>query len=294
VRLANLNGRAVLVQADDTAVDIHLASNGAFGPDAVDVYTKWDDFRQWEASLECVADTVAFDAAELSAPSPAPRQIVAIGLNYTEHAAESGFAVPDNLPPTFTKFVSSLTGPVAEVELPNGGNTDWEVELVVVIGKGGRDIAESEAWNHVAGLTLGQDLSERVSQLWGPAPQFGLGKSFRNFAPVGPWLVTVDEFEDPDDIEIGCSLDGEVLQRGRTSDLVFPVGALISRLSQIINLFPGDLIFTGTPAGVGVGRNPKRFVAPGQTLVSWAKGIGEIRQSFVAAPHPSHSERNVR
>jgi 2-keto-4-pentenoate hydratase/2-oxohepta-3-ene-1,7-dioic acid hydratase in catechol pathway len=122
-----------------------------------------------------------------------------------------------------------------------------------------------------------------VSQLRGPVPQFSLGKSFANFAPVGPWLVTPDALPDKDDLEIGCEIDGEVMQRGRTMQLIFPVAALVAQLSETITLYPGDVIFTGTPAGVGNGREPKRFLKPGECLRSWVEGIGEIRQTFVAA-----------
>jgi 2-keto-4-pentenoate hydratase/2-oxohepta-3-ene-1,7-dioic acid hydratase in catechol pathway len=137
---------------------------------------------------------------------------------------------------------------------------------------------------------IGQDLSERTLQLAGPAPQFSLGKSFPGFGPIGPVLVTPDELADPDDIELGCALAGtsaepvEILQKGRTSDLILPVAELIARLSAILPLLPGDLIFTGTPAGVGAGRKPPRFLAPGQTLVTWAEGIGELRNPMIANP----------
>ena len=149
------------------------------------------------------------DRSQLGSPSPAPRQIFAIGLNYSAHAKESGFEEPDQLPPVFTKFVSSLSGPDTQVVLPEGGNTDWEVELVAIIGKEAANVSAADAWDYVAGLSIGQDLSERVSQLRGPAPQFGLGKWFPGFAPVGPWLVSPREFSNPDDLAIGCSLDGE-------------------------------------------------------------------------------------
>ncbi|NED83268.1 fumarylacetoacetate hydrolase, partial [Streptomyces sp. SID11233] len=122
--------------------------------------------------------------------APAPRQVLAIGLNYRDHAAESGFDVPEGLPPVFTKFVTSLSGPVTEVKLPENGKTDWEVELVAVIGERAENVSEADAWKHIAGLAAGQDISERVVQLAGPAPQFSLGKSYPGFAPVGPWLVT--------------------------------------------------------------------------------------------------------
>ncbi len=210
--------------------------------------------------------------------------MLAIGLNYSAHAAESGFTVPESPTVMFTKWASCLTGPVTTVELPPGGNTDWEVELVVVLGKKAWRIAESDAWSHVAGLTVGQDLSERVMQTAGPSPQFSLGKSLPGFGPTGPWLVTIDELADLDDLEIGCAVNGETVQKGRTRDLIFSVPAMIAKLSATLPLLPGDLLFTGTPSGVGAGRKPPRFLRPGDELRSYITGIGELRQRFVAAP----------
>jgi 2-keto-4-pentenoate hydratase/2-oxohepta-3-ene-1,7-dioic acid hydratase in catechol pathway len=129
---------------------------------------------------------------------------------------------------------------------------------------------------------VGQDISERISQLRGPAAQFGLGKSFPGFSPQGPWLVTLDELRDVDDLELGCTLDGEEVQKGRTRDLIFSVPKLIATLSHTVTLYPGDVLFTGTPAGVGVGRQPPRFVQPGERLDSWIEGIGELHQVFEA------------
>ncbi|GAA1985866.1 fumarylacetoacetate hydrolase family protein [Amycolatopsis minnesotensis] len=280
MKLANVDGRAVLLTADDKGIDVETASGGKFGPGLASVYENWDGFRAWAAQSPAGPDT-AFTRAQLGPPSPSPRQIVAIGLNYDTHAFESGFAAPDGLPPTFTKFVSALAGPDVEVALPADGDVDWEVELVAVIGRTVTRVTESEAWDHVAGVTIGQDLSERISQLAGPAPQFSLGKSFPNFAPTGPWLVTPDDLADRDDLALGCAVDGETMQDGRTRELIFPVARLVSELSRTITLYPGDLIFTGTPAGVGLGRTPKRFLQAGERLVSWIEGIGEMRQSFV-------------
>lgn len=294
MRLANVDGRAVLLTSDDPSgycrgVDVGTASDSKFGPGMPEVYADWNGFRSWADTAfdDLTADERAtgFDRAQLGSPSPAPKQIVAIGLNYSEHAAESGFAVPETLPPTFTKFVSSLSGPDCTVTLPAGGNTDWEVELVVVIGQTAKDVDEADAWGYVAGLSVGQDISERVSQLTGPAPQFSLGKSFPNFAPVGPWLVTPDSVPNKDDLGLGCSLDGETVQSGRTGDLLFSVASLVSKLSATITLFPGDIIFTGTPSGVGLGRKPPRYISSGQRLDSWIEGIGEIHQTFVSEEH---------
>ncbi|MDT0309023.1 fumarylacetoacetate hydrolase family protein [Streptomyces sp. DSM 44917] len=281
MRIANVSGRLAVIQPSGRAVDVERASGGRFGPGPQAVFERWGEFREWAAGAALPEGDV-FDAGELGAPAPAPRQVFAIGLNYRDHAAESGFAVPEGLPPVFTKYVSSLSGPVSEVRLPRGGNTDWEIELVAVIGRRAENVPEAEAWSYVAGLTAGQDLSERVKQLAGPAPQFSLGKSHPGFAPTGPVLVTPDEFADPDDLELGCSVNGEEVQKGRTRDLLFPLPSLIARLSAVLPLLPGDLVFTGTPAGVGMGRSPQRFLAPGDELVSWVEGIGELRQTFTA------------
>ena len=281
MRIANVDGRAVLLTTDTSGIDVAVASAGKFGPQLPSIYDDWDSFRAWAEEQTDLPADVHFRRDQLGSPSPAPRQIVAIGLNYSAHAAESGFEAPTGLPPTFTKFVSSLAGPDCDVVLPPGGHTDWEVELVAVIGRTARNVAEADAWEHVAGVAVGQDISERVSQLAGPAPQFSLGKSFPNFAPVGPWLVTPDSLPDRDDLALGCSVDGETVQDGRTRDLIVPVARLVAELSRTLTLFPGDIVFTGTPAGVGVGRTPQRFLQPGETLVSWIEGIGELHQTFV-------------
>ncbi|MCG8917214.1 fumarylacetoacetate hydrolase family protein [Actinokineospora sp. PR83] len=289
MRIANHNDRAALVTGEagaERVVDVEAASGGRFGPDLPALYRDWPEFTAWARDRDRTADAehaAALDRALLGAPSPAPRQVFAVGLNYRAHAAESGFEAPDGLPPVFTKYSSSFTGPDTTVTIPAGGDVDWEVELVVVLGRRGHRVDVEAAWSHVAGLTVGQDVSERVSQLRGPAPQFGLGKSFPGFSPQGPWLVTPDEFADPDDLELGCDINGEQVQQGRTRDLVFPVPALIAELSRTVTLHPGDVIFTGTPAGVGLGREPRRFLRPGEHLRSWVGGIGELHQTFRAA-----------
>jgi 2,4-didehydro-3-deoxy-L-rhamnonate hydrolase len=212
----------------------------------------------------------------------APPQVFGIGLNYREHAAESGIDVPD-VPPVFTKFRSCLAGPSAVVELPSD-RVDWEIELVVVMGRPAERVPEEKAWSCVAGVMAGQDLSERTVQLAGPVPQFSLGKSFPGFGPTGPWLVTPDELPDRDDLRLRCSVDGRVLQDGRTRDMIFSVPELVARISAVCPLLPGDLIFTGTPSGVGMGRQPQEFLRPGTTLVSVIEGVGELRNPLVAGP----------
>jgi 2,4-didehydro-3-deoxy-L-rhamnonate hydrolase len=278
MKIANLRGRSVLVGAGDTYLDVAEASGGYLPASPAELYQRWADLVAWAADQEVPPGQV-LDRRDLDAPVPAPRQVFAIGLNYGDHASESGFPVPEQ-PTVFTKFVSSLAGPLGEVALPPGGHTDWEVELVAVIGREAHRIAEADAWSHVAGLTVGQDLSERISQSAGPVPQFSLGKSFPGFAPTGPWVVTPDELSDPDDLELGCTINGEQVQLGRTKDLIFTVPQLVSRLSETVTLYPGDLVFTGTPAGVGLGRDPQVWLEDGDQLVSWVEGIGELRQRF--------------
>jgi 2-keto-4-pentenoate hydratase/2-oxohepta-3-ene-1,7-dioic acid hydratase in catechol pathway len=283
VRLANHDGRAVLVLDEEKGADVHAASSGRFGPDPQGIFDRWDEFVAWAGSVRLDADVV-LDRRALGAPSPRPSQVVAIGLNYADHATEAGFEPPTDLPPVFTKFASSITGPYGEVDLPVEGSTDWEVEVVAVIGKPAHQVAESEAWGHVAGLTIGQDLSERRLQFVGQAPQFGFAKSYAKFAPMGPWLVTLDWLAecglDRDGIALGCSIDGETVQDGSTANLIFPIPRIIAKLSEVITLQPGDVIFTGTPDGVGFGMKPPRYLKSGETLRTWVEGIGVMEHTF--------------
>jgi 2,4-didehydro-3-deoxy-L-rhamnonate hydrolase len=276
MRYANLGGRAVLL-AGDGAIDIERASGGHLPADPHAIFAHWRALREWADGAPRDAAR-PFAEADLGAPSPRPAQVFGIGLNYRDHAAESGMPLPDR-PATFTKFPTCLTGPFAAVPLPSP-MVDWEVELVVVVGERAYRVEEANGWRHVAGLTVGQDLSERVVQ-WAGGGQFSLGKSFPGFGPMGPALVTPDELADPDDLEIGCEIAGEVLQKSRTSDMVFSVPRLIAELSSILPLLPGDVIFTGTPAGIGATRKPPRFLQPGEVLHSWIDGLGSLRTTFV-------------
>jgi 2-keto-4-pentenoate hydratase/2-oxohepta-3-ene-1,7-dioic acid hydratase in catechol pathway len=279
MRIANLEGRLVL-RAGDGVVDVERASASRFPSDPQAIFSVWDEFTDWAASAD-MSSAARCDPALLRAPVPRPGQIFAIGLNYADHVSESSIATTAPLEPAvFTKFQSCLTGPNDAIRLP-ARTVDWEVELVVVIGRHAYEIPSGKAWDHVAGVTVGQDLSERTRQLLGSPAQFSIGKSFPGFAPTGPDLVTLDELADPDDLELGCSVNGEIVQSSRTRHLIFSVPVLIERLSAILPLAPGDLIFTGTPSGVGHARNPKRYLAPGDVLDTWITGVGRLRNTFV-------------
>lgn len=276
MRIANVDGRASVLVGDGIA-DVEEATGGRFGSSLRDVYDRWDEFR--DAATQIDSATAPLELARLGNPAPVPRQVFAVGLNYRAHAEESGMAIP-SVPATFTKFPASLGGPFDDIEI-HGDSIDWEVELVVVIGRLADRLAAADAWSYVAGLTVGQDISDRALQ-FAAGSQFSLGKSRRGYGPIGPWVVTPDEFADPDDLNLGCSVDEEVVQDGRTSDMVFPVSALIAELSGIVPLLPGDVIFTGTPSGVGFTRQPARSLQPGNLLESWIEGIGSIRNTCTA------------
>jgi 2,4-diketo-3-deoxy-L-fuconate hydrolase len=286
MRIANYEGRLVVVNGEaghEIAHDVEKTSDGRFGPDPQAIYQDWDAFTGWAADARWeVGVPVRPDG--LGSPAPAPRQVFGIGLNYRDHAAESGLPVPTSEPPVFTKFPSCITGPYGDIELPPGGHTDWEVELVAVIGRRAHKVSAERALDHVAGYAVGQDISERLRQLAATPPQFSMGKSRPGFGPVGPWLVTLDDIADPGDLALGCEINGESVQSSRTSQLIFSVPALVANLSASVTLLPGDVIFTGTPSGVGLGRNPQRWLGDGDVLTSHIEGIGEMRHRFVAAP----------
>jgi 2-keto-4-pentenoate hydratase/2-oxohepta-3-ene-1,7-dioic acid hydratase in catechol pathway len=276
MRVANLDGRAVLLTGGG-AVDIERASGRRFGADQAAVFDRWYDLLAWSRGVDPALAT-PFDETALRSPAPLPRQVFAVALNYPPHAAEAGY-VPPAQPLVFTKFPSCLTGPFTSVPLPPG-NVDWEVELVAVVGKPAHRVPAERGWEPIVAVTVGQDLSERLVQLAGSPAQFSLGKSFPGFGPIGPALVSLDELPDRDDLAISGTLNGEVMQADRTSNMIFPVPVLVAHLSAICPLYPGDLIFTGTPAGVGNRRTPPRFLTPADELVSTIEHVGTMRHRF--------------
>jgi 2-keto-4-pentenoate hydratase/2-oxohepta-3-ene-1,7-dioic acid hydratase in catechol pathway len=277
MRIANVAGRASIV-LDELVVDLEVASHGDFGPDPQELLGRVDELLASASGFD-LSSAQPLDPTRLRSPVPSPRQVFAIGLNFHGHAAESGLPVPE-VPAVFTKFPSSLSGPFDPVPCV-GATVDWEVELVVVIGATARSVQAADAWGVVAGLAVGQDISERTVQFTAGG-QFSLGKSYEGFGPVGPWLVTLDEVGDPDDLRLRCWLNDELVQDERTTDMVFDVPTLIEELSAVTTLWPGDLIFTGTPAGVGITASPPRFLAPGDVLRSEVEGVGTIANEIVA------------
>ena len=274
VRLANHRGRAALV-VDDRLVDLERRS-GSLPADLMDALARWDEIVAWSHGVEAADDDPPIDLDALGPCVPRPSKVFGVALNYRKHAEETGAAIPTH-PSVFTKFPSCLTGPVADVVLPSDW-VDWEVELVVVIGRRGRNIRENGALGYLAGYCVGQDFSERRVQMGdGNRPQFSLGKSYDTFGPIGPAVTSLDGLVNPNDLALTCELDGEVMQDSRTSDLIFSVPELVAYLSAICTLEPGDLIFTGTPSGVGAARRRPRFLRPGEVVTSTIEGLGTIR-----------------
>jgi 2-keto-4-pentenoate hydratase/2-oxohepta-3-ene-1,7-dioic acid hydratase in catechol pathway len=229
------------------------------------------------AALATRGDLAVVRDPTLAAPIARPGKVLGIGLNYRDHAIESGMAIPTE-PIVFGKFASCVVGPEAPIVLPPiSPEVDYEVELVVIIGRTARGVAESEALDYVAGYMVGNDISARDWQLRKPGGQWILGKSFDSFAPTGPYLVTRDEVADPHQLGVRLRLNGELMQNSTTAQLIFGVDALVSYLSQAMTLEPGDLIFTGTPPGVGFARKPPVFLKPGDVCEAEVDGLGTLR-----------------
>jgi 2-keto-4-pentenoate hydratase/2-oxohepta-3-ene-1,7-dioic acid hydratase in catechol pathway len=280
-RLVNVNRRAAF-EYDGSWYDLAELSGEAMLADPLQAVARHRELHAlYHRCASALADGLVSDAV-LGAPIPEPRQVFGIGLNYRDHAGESGAPLPP-APLTFTKFPSCIAGPNADVPL-SGEMVDWEVEIVAVIGDEMSHVAVDDAWGVVAGLTLGQDISDRAVQMSGVPPQFSLGKSFASYGPIGPALVSIDAFADPDDLALWCDVAGERMQAARSSELIFSIPMLVAYLSSICRLYPGDLIFTGTPSGVGMARG--RYLTPGETIISGADVIGQLHNMCVAGTGP--------
>lgn len=270
-RLATVSGRAVLVDGE-AFHDLEECSAGALGPDPMAAIAAHRGLHEVAAALADRAPTGRLAEVALGAPVPRPTNVFGIGLNYRSHVAESGRGGDDpTAPVVFTKFPTCICAPGTDVVL-EAGSVDYEVELVVVIGTPGKDIADADAWSHVAGVTAGQDISDRALQFAATPPHFDLAKSRDTYGPIGPVLVSPDAFDDPDDITLTCHVNDERRQHASTTDMIFTVPMLVAYLSSILTLRPGDLVFTGTPGGVGMATGD--YLVPGDVITTTIDGIG--------------------
>jgi 2-keto-4-pentenoate hydratase/2-oxohepta-3-ene-1,7-dioic acid hydratase in catechol pathway len=239
--------------------------------------------EQARAALDAAPEEAVYAASEvtLKAPLLNPEKIVCLGLNYADHAAESQMKLPE-APVLFSKYASALIGPDEPIVLPpTSQEVDYEAELVVVIGKRGRNIPVEAAWDYVAGYTIGHDVSARDYQLRKGGGQWMIGKTFDTFAPIGPALFTKDEVPDPHNLDIRCRLNGEVMQDSNTKYLIFRIPNILAYLSHVFTLVPGDVIFTGTPSGVGFVREPPVYLKPGDVVEVEIEGLGVLRNPVV-------------
>ena len=281
MRFANLAGRATLV-VDGRAVDIERASGGVWGADPMTLsdLSQHDALRRLAASVSA-AEWPELDLAALGPPVPRPRKGFGVALNYRAHADETGRPHPTE-PGLFGKSENCVCGPFDDVVVPAGrDHVDYEAELVIVFGRTCRAVAVDEAWSCLAGVTCGQDISDRAEQRRPPVNQFTVAKSYDTFGPIGPYLVTIDEIAQPDALAIEGRLNGEVVQRSRTDDLIFPVPEIVAWLSRHITFQPGDLVWTGTPSGVGEARTPQRFLRDGDVVETEVEGVGTMRNHIV-------------
>ena len=270
-KLANIEGRAALVEGDNY-YDLETISNGKFNNDTSNALTNLVGLSELSEDLSKSEPSGLLHDIKIDAPISAPKNCYAVGLNYRNHAEEAGMDIP-SVPMVFTKHTTCLVGPNSTIEM-RSDHVDYEAELVVVIGKSGKDIQKDNAWDHVAGLCAGQDISDRTVQFSSNPPQFNLGKSFDTFGPIGPYLVSPDGLQDKESLEIECRVNQEVRQKDNTNDLIFDVPSIISYLSEIVTLNTGDIIFTGTPGGVGIMEG--KFLKDGDVLSTSIEGIGTL------------------
>lgn len=275
IRIGEMGAEAPGVELSDGKRVKIPASFGDYG-EAFFAGDAIDRLRRWVEEEGDQASAVARDL-RLGSPIARPSKIVCIGLNYTDHAKEAGMTPPAE-PVLFFKATSAIQGPRDPLMIPEGSSkTDWEVELGVVIGKRARRVAKESAMDHVAGYVLHNDYSERAWQLE-RGGQWVKGKSADSFAPLGPWLVTKDEVPKPAELRLWLKVNGETKQDGNSSNMIFDIPTLVSYVSQFMTLLPGDLISTGTPAGVGLGFSPPRYLKSGDVVELGIDGLGEQRQ----------------
>ena len=273
---ANVNKKSALIR-ENSFFDLETISDGAVSADPMEALTTPEVLHDLSENLDNFAASGNVDDVVLGAPVPRPTNSFGIGLNYQTHVDEAAMETPD-VPMVFAKLPTCITGPTSDVQM-RSGECDYEGELVIVIGPGGKDINEDQGWEHVVGLTVGQDFSDRGAQFMNAPAQFTLGKSMDSFGPTGPVLVSTDSFSDPADLELRTWVNGELRQQDRTSSLIFSIPKLIAFISRFVTLKTGDLIFTGTPEGVGF-RNGV-FLTDGDVVRTSIEGIGTLENRCI-------------
>ncbi len=239
-----------------------------------------EKLKNWLKSNQSNCPIIKYEE-RLGAPLVRPSKIVCVGLNYAKHAKEAGMEIPKE-PVIFFKATSAIIGPYDDIIIPKGSlKTDWEVELSVVIGKKASYLEENDVFNHVAGYVLHNDVSERAYQLE-RSGQWVKGKSCDTFAPIGPFIATADEIENPNNLNLWLKLNGKLMQNSSTSDFIFNIQESISHISQFMTLLPGDIISTGTPFGVGMGLKPPLYLKPGDVVELGIDGLGTSKQNVIA------------
>ena len=275
-KLANIDGKSSLIHGD-SYYDINSISQGEITSDPSYILDSLDDLHDLSSKIDNFEPTGLIENSLLGAPVTNSRNCYAVGLNYRAHAEESDMEIPP-FPMVFTKHTSCIVGPFDNIEM-RSDIVDYEAELVLVIGKKGKNISKENAWDHVAGLTVGQDISDRAVQFHATPAQFNLGKSFDTFGPIGPYLVSPDSVANKNAVHLECHINNELRQESSTDDLIFTVPDIISYISEFLTLNTGDLIFTGTPSGVGATQG--KLLKDGDIITTSIKEIGTIKNKCI-------------
>ena len=283
-KLGCVSGNAVLIK-DDKYFDINMVSNGDISSNTIEALSDTSKLDDLNNNLENYEPSGFITDVELG-PPVIPKSVFAVGLNYKKHAEESNLELP-TFPMIFTKHSTCISGPKSDICMKSD-MVDYEAELVFVIGKGGKDIIKEDAWDHVAGLCVGQDISDRPVQFHATPPQFNLGKSFDTFGPIGPYIVSTDLFNNKESLKLKCWVNDELRQETLTDDLIFDIPYLISYISEFITLNTGDVIFTGTPEGVGATQG--KFLKDGDILKTTIEGIGTLENKCVKINNHSNTD----
>ena len=283
-KLGSNSGRAIFIK-DDKYYDVNTISNGDISSNSLKALSDTEKLSQLYINLNDYEPSGNLSDISLDPPI-IPINVFAVGLNYKKHAEESNLEIPP-FPMIFTKHSTCISGPKSDICMKSD-MVDYEAELVFVIGKGGKDISKEDAWQHVAGLCVGQDISDRPVQFHATPPQFNLGKSFDTFGPIGPYLVSTDLFDNKESLKLQCWVNDELRQETRTNDLIFDIPYLISYISEFITLNTGDVIFTGTPEGVGATQG--KFLKDGDILKTTIEGIGTLENKCIKMNNHSNTD----